>query len=70
MKDLKAEMGTSDDTETYLELRSLFKTNGWSREDNLPDILEKPLMRMCAFYLFSEKRRGYALDPVGEYLAL
>ncbi|KAL7638269.1 UNVERIFIED_CONTAM: hypothetical protein RMT77_010833 [Armadillidium vulgare] len=67
MKDLKAEMGTSDDTETYLELRSLFKTNGWSREDNLPDILEKPLMRLCAFYLFSEKRRGYALDPVANF---
>jgi hypothetical protein len=29
--------------------------------------MQEPLMRLCARYLFLEKRRGCALDSVGEF---
>ncbi|KAK7872596.1 hypothetical protein R5R35_001934 [Gryllus longicercus] len=83
MEKLKlSERGSSDifsekeiqDFQTYLEtdniwseLRNLFKTNGWITETNLIPLLEGPLMRLCARYLYLEKRRGYALDSVANF---
>lgn len=62
---LQKELETKDLSQSYGEVRRLFRANGWSRDENLKIIFEQPLMRLCAFYLYSEKRRGYALDPVG-----
>lgn len=50
----------------YDRLKKLFITNGWVEESQLVDALEAPLMRLCAYYLVVEKRRGYALDSVGK----
>lgn len=44
----------------------LLKTNSWIRDDELVKLLQKPLMRKCAHYLYNEKRRGFALNAVGE----
>uniref|UniRef100_A0A672H290 Malonyl-CoA decarboxylase n=1 Tax=Salarias fasciatus TaxID=181472 RepID=A0A672H290_SALFA len=33
----------------------------------LSSILEPVLMRLCAWYLYGEKRRGYALNPVANF---
>lgn len=51
----------------YDRLKKLFTTNGWVEESQLVDALEDPLMRLCAYYLAVEKRRGYALDSVGKF---
>jgi malonyl-CoA decarboxylase len=50
----------------WSELKELFKTNGWANDPKLVALLEVPLMRLCAGYLYLEKRRGYALDNVGK----
>jgi malonyl-CoA decarboxylase len=50
----------------WAELKQLFKTNGWASDSKLVSLLEVPLMRLCAGYLYLEKRRGYALDNVGK----
>jgi hypothetical protein len=50
----------------WSELRKLFKTNSWATDSKLVSLLEVPLMRLCAGYLYLEKRRGYALDNVGK----
>jgi malonyl-CoA decarboxylase len=50
----------------WSELKQLFKTNGWASDSKLVSLLEVPLMRLCAGYLYLEKRRGYALDNVGK----
>ncbi len=38
------------------------------REEAKAKLLENPLMRLCAHYLFVEKRRGFALDSVGRFI--
>lgn len=57
--------GTSDDF--YDSLFTALKTNQWAQNDRLRDALETPLMRLCAKYLFLEKRRNFALDPVANF---
>ena len=52
------------------ELRHLLVDSSWIREEAKAKLLENPLMRLCAHYLFVEKRRGFALDSVGEVLIL
>lgn len=39
----------------------------WSKSDHLLSALKPPLMRLCARYLFKEKKRGKALDPVANF---
>ena len=47
-------------------LRKSFQTNVWASDQCLLQALKKPLKRLCARYLFVEKRRGFALNPVGK----
>ncbi|KAL4233761.1 hypothetical protein ACF0H5_008439 [Mactra antiquata] len=39
----------------------------WVHNKSIMKILEAPLMRLCARYLYLEKRRGYALNSVGNF---
>ncbi|XP_043937177.1 malonyl-CoA decarboxylase, mitochondrial [Protopterus annectens] len=48
-------------------LKRLFSNNEWVRSERLVNILEKPLMKLCAWYLYKEKHRGYALNPVANF---
>ncbi|XP_029910138.1 malonyl-CoA decarboxylase, mitochondrial [Myripristis murdjan] len=53
---------------TALEaLRKLIATSEWVRSERLVRVLEPVLMRLCAWYLYGEKRRGYALNPVANF---
>nr|XP_045607335.1 malonyl-CoA decarboxylase, mitochondrial-like isoform X2 [Procambarus clarkii] len=54
-------------SEVYERLRKLFTTNGWIEEPDVVETLEVPLMRLCAYYLYIEKRRGYTLDSVANF---
>jgi len=49
------------------ELRRHLKSNQWLDNIELATFLQKPLMRLCARYLFLEKRRSAALDSVGKH---
>ncbi|KAL2093094.1 hypothetical protein ACEWY4_010406 [Coilia grayii] len=48
-------------------LRRLLASGDWQRSDRLARSLEPVLMRLCAWYLYGEKRRGYALNPVANF---
>ncbi|XP_072241490.1 malonyl-CoA decarboxylase, mitochondrial [Leuresthes tenuis] len=48
-------------------LRKLISTSEWMRSERLCSVLEPVLMRVCAWYLYGEKRRGYALNPVANF---
>jgi malonyl-CoA decarboxylase len=49
------------------ELRRLLAAGEWLRSERLALLLEPVLMRLCAWYLYGEKRRGYALNPVANF---
>ncbi|XP_071752970.1 malonyl-CoA decarboxylase, mitochondrial [Centroberyx gerrardi] len=48
-------------------LRKLIGAGEWVRSERLARVLEPALMRLCAWYLYGEKRRGYALNPVANF---
>ncbi|MBN3309898.1 DCMC protein, partial [Amia calva] len=48
-------------------LRKLLSTNEWVRSERLVKVLEPVLMRLCAWYLYGEKHRGYAINPVANF---
>uniref|UniRef100_A0A3B5L485 Malonyl-CoA decarboxylase C-terminal domain-containing protein n=1 Tax=Xiphophorus couchianus TaxID=32473 RepID=A0A3B5L485_9TELE len=48
-------------------LRKLIATGEWTRSEKLCLALEPVLMRLCAWYLYGEKRRGFALNPVANF---
>ncbi|KAJ8281208.1 hypothetical protein GJAV_G00064840 [Gymnothorax javanicus] len=48
-------------------LRRLLSSGEWVQSDRLAQALETALMRLCAWYLYGEKRRGYALNPVANF---
>ncbi|XP_036440552.1 malonyl-CoA decarboxylase, mitochondrial [Colossoma macropomum] len=48
-------------------LRALLGSGEWLRSERLVSTLEPVLMRLCAWYLYGEKRRGYALNPVANF---
>ncbi|KAL3220089.1 hypothetical protein MRX96_050454, partial [Rhipicephalus microplus] len=45
----------------------LLRNNGWFHIPELAAQLEEPLMHLCAFYLYHEKWRGYALNSVANF---
>lgn len=48
-------------------LKKLLNNNEWVRSEKLVNALHSPLMRLCAWYLYGEKHRGYALNPVANF---
>jgi malonyl-CoA decarboxylase len=48
-------------------LYSVLKSGHWITEQGLVDTLKPILSRLCARYLYEEKRRGKALDPVANF---
>jgi len=48
-------------------LHQLLKTGDWVGDQNKEKLLKPILLRLCARYLYSEKRRNKALDPVANF---
>ncbi|XP_069037263.1 malonyl-CoA decarboxylase, mitochondrial [Lepisosteus oculatus] len=48
-------------------LRKLLSDGEWVRSERLAGALRPALMRLCAWYLYGEKRRGYAINPVANF---
>ncbi|XP_055504907.1 malonyl-CoA decarboxylase, mitochondrial [Leucoraja erinacea] len=48
-------------------LKRLLITNEWVKTEKLVRVLELPLMRLCAWYLYGEKHRGAALNAVANF---
>ncbi|CAN7988876.1 unnamed protein product, partial [Ixodes hexagonus] len=56
-----------EDREPLEAFLRLLRNNGWYQVPDLVQRLETPLMCLCAFYLYHEKRRGYALNGVANF---
>jgi len=50
-----------------LILKKILSTSLWTGDEQLSEFLKEPLLRACAWYLYKEKRRGYALNTVGMF---
>ncbi|XP_012944699.1 malonyl-CoA decarboxylase, mitochondrial isoform X2 [Aplysia californica] len=42
-------------------------THDWYRDQNVKEVMKGPLLRLCAHYLYVEKRRKLALNPVANF---
>ena len=47
-------------------LRDVLAGEDWIDQPHVVATLQAPLLRLCARYLYVEKKRGYALNPVGQ----
>ncbi|XP_020291205.1 malonyl-CoA decarboxylase, mitochondrial-like [Pseudomyrmex gracilis] len=50
-----------------LALKRILGTSLWTKDRQLSESLKNPLLRACAWYLYKEKRRGYALNSVANF---
>nr|XP_058901492.1 malonyl-CoA decarboxylase, mitochondrial isoform X4 [Kogia breviceps] len=48
-------------------LKTFLSSSEWAQSEQLARALQAPLMRLCAWYLYGEKHRGYALNPVANF---
>ncbi|XP_033118621.1 malonyl-CoA decarboxylase, mitochondrial-like [Anneissia japonica] len=49
------------------QVKELIHSNSWSESESLTGALKPPLCRLCARYLYEEKHRGYAVNPVANF---
>ncbi|TRY85232.1 hypothetical protein DNTS_009271 [Danionella cerebrum] len=66
-KEVEEVTGAAPGASTLEALRRLISTSDWIHSERLIHTLEPVLMRLCAWYLYGEKRRGYALNPVANF---
>lgn len=66
-KEVEKATDSTSATQTLDALRRLITSSEWLRSEKLSSVLEPLLMRLCAWYLYGEKRRGYALNPVANF---
>lgn len=58
---------TSSTAPIHDTMRSLLSNSDWVKSAELVQALRAPLLRLCAWYLYGEKHRGYALNPVANF---
>ncbi|XP_064628844.1 malonyl-CoA decarboxylase, mitochondrial-like isoform X2 [Lineus longissimus] len=66
LKNLAPFYGSAKDT-CLDGLHKALKDHSWLKMMDLVQVLKEPLMRLCIRYLYIEKRRGYALNPVANF---
>uniref|UniRef100_A0A3B1K9S3 Malonyl-CoA decarboxylase, mitochondrial n=1 Tax=Astyanax mexicanus TaxID=7994 RepID=A0A3B1K9S3_ASTMX len=66
-KEVEELTGAASGAAALETLRSLLGSGEWLRSERLVRVLEPVLKRLCAWYLYGEKRRGYALNPVANF---
>ena len=64
--DLDYDQTNTATRDLYLDLKKIFNNSLWSNDKKLTSTLREPFLRACAWYLFREKRRNYALNTVGK----
>jgi len=62
----KTVLQTETDT-VYQELLAVIKTSSWVGNKDLEPVMKQVLMRLCARYLYVEKRRNNALNSVANF---
>uniref|UniRef100_T1E1M5 Putative malonyl-CoA decarboxylase n=1 Tax=Cupiennius salei TaxID=6928 RepID=T1E1M5_CUPSA len=64
---LKEIFSCYETNDMWNNLSSIIASNRWIKDDNLKEILKNPLMKVCAHYLYNEKRRSNALNSVAHF---
>ncbi|CAL1270375.1 unnamed protein product [Larinioides sclopetarius] len=64
---LKNILSAADQQIMWSNLQNLIASNQWIHNENLNELLKTPLMKICAHYLYSEKRRSNALNSVAHF---
>ncbi|XP_022694980.1 malonyl-CoA decarboxylase, mitochondrial-like isoform X2 [Varroa jacobsoni] len=57
----------ADVDEALAMVHEMIRSHLWYKNDVLQDRLRKPLMKLCAQYLYQEKHRGLALNGVANF---
>ena len=55
------------ESDFYDRMHHVISSNAWVQDEALAAELQTPLMRLCAQYLYIEKRRNLALDSVANF---
>ena len=55
-----------NNTAIYESFKKALQTNSWYQNKDQVFTLEGTFSRLCARYLYLEKHRGFALNPVGK----
>lgn len=55
------------DMSSLVVFKEILETSDWYRDPAISHCLKSPLLRLCARYLYKEKRRGFVMDPVGNF---
>lgn len=55
------------DMSSLVVFKEILETSDWHRDPAISNCLKSPLLRLCARYLYKEKRRGFVMDPVGNF---
>ncbi|KAJ3596580.1 hypothetical protein NHX12_002985 [Muraenolepis orangiensis] len=66
-REVEEATGSAPGAPSLEALRRVLASGDWVRSEALSRALEPALMRLCAWYLYGEKRRGYALNPVANF---
>ncbi|GIY64644.1 malonyl-CoA decarboxylase, mitochondrial [Caerostris darwini] len=64
---LKNLLSSGDQQNIWSSLQSVIASNRWINDENLIQCLKSPLMKICAHYLYIEKRRSNALNSVAHF---
>lgn len=65
-KELLNNLNSNSESDAWAKIKSMLLDNSWFKDENLVNALKTPLMVSCSGYLYLEKRRGFAYDPVGK----
>ncbi|XP_012137597.2 malonyl-CoA decarboxylase, mitochondrial isoform X1 [Megachile rotundata] len=66
-EEYKSVQTTLNDENVALCLKKIFNNSLWTNDVSLCEVLKVPLLRACAWYLYKEKRRNYALNSVANF---
>lgn len=57
----------STNNNMYDVLKRILANHEWVSKEHICQVLQNILLRLCSRYLYVEKRRGYALNPVANF---
>ncbi|KZC07315.1 Malonyl-CoA decarboxylase, mitochondrial, partial [Dufourea novaeangliae] len=65
--EIKSIQNVTQEENIVFNLKKIVNNSLWTSDEELCKVLEKPLVRACAWYLYKEKRRNYALNNVANF---
>ena len=67
LRDLAGVLSGTERETVHQQIITTLKSSEWCKNDSLVTVLRPILMRLCARYLYQEKRRNFALNSVANF---